>query len=85
MKGIYDKNEWDISVRLAEVHSGTWNCNLGRGRRIVLKLISWKHITRPRTAYSWLTIGFVANNCKLNNKPWGSIKGCKYNGLQNNR
>jgi hypothetical protein len=83
MKSIYDKNEWDIRVTLAEVHSGTWNGNLGRDRRIVLKLISWKHVTRPRSAYSWLTIGFVADICKLNNKSWRSIKGCEYNGLQN--
>jgi len=78
MKSIYDKNECDIRVTLADVHSGTWNGNLGRDRRIVLKLISWKHITRPRSA-----IGFVADICELNNKPWCSIKGCEYNGLQN--
>jgi hypothetical protein len=41
MKCIYDKNEWDISVTLAEVYSGTWNGNLGKERRILLKLSSW--------------------------------------------
>ena len=50
MKGIYDKDEWDIRVTLAEVYSRRWNGNLGRYRKIVLKLISWKHITRPRSA-----------------------------------
>jgi hypothetical protein len=52
MTGIYVKNEWGISVTLAEVYSGTWNGNLGRDTRIVLKIISWKHITRPRSVYS---------------------------------
>jgi hypothetical protein len=38
MKSIYDKNEWDIRVTLADVRSGTWNGYLGRDRRIVLKI-----------------------------------------------
>jgi len=39
MKGICDKNEWDIRITLAELYAGTWNGNLGRDRRIVIIVI----------------------------------------------
>lgn len=80
MKGIYDKIELDKRITLAEVYSGTWNGNLDKDRRIVLKVMSLKHITSSWSAYSWLTIGICDRIFELNNIPLCYINGC--NGLQ---